>query len=80
MFDIRLTTPDLELRHLTESALGSLAAIFPEDGELDPSSTTYDALDPAGNRRGGGVPDLPAGTGRLASGVMGTEFRGLPGR
>jgi hypothetical protein len=29
MFDIRLTTPDLELRHLTEAFLGSLAAIFP---------------------------------------------------
>jgi hypothetical protein len=42
MFDIRLTTPDLELRHLTESDLDSLAAIFPEDVELDPSSTTYD--------------------------------------
>jgi hypothetical protein len=42
MFDIRLTTPDLELRHLTEAFLGSLAAIFPEDVELDPSSMTYD--------------------------------------
>jgi RimJ/RimL family protein N-acetyltransferase len=53
MFDIRLTTPDLELRHLTESDLDSLAAIFPEDVEFDPSSTTYDALDLAGNRRVG---------------------------
>ena len=51
MFDIRLTTPDLELRHLRESDLGELAAIFPEDVELDPSSTTYDGLDPAWNRR-----------------------------
>jgi len=53
MFDIRLTTPDLELRHLTEADLGSLAAIFPEDAELDPSSTTYDGLDLTANRRVG---------------------------
>ena len=53
MFDIRLTTPDLELRHLREADLGSLAAIFPEDVELDPSSTTYDGLDLIGNRRVG---------------------------
>jgi hypothetical protein len=53
MFDIRLTTPDLDLRHLTEADLGSLAAIFPEDVDLDPSSTTYDGLDPTGNRRVG---------------------------
>ena len=52
-FDIRLTTPDLELRHLTEVDLGSLAAIFPEDVELDPSFTTYDGLDPTGNGRVG---------------------------
>jgi RimJ/RimL family protein N-acetyltransferase len=53
MFDIRLTTPDLELRHLREVDLGELAAIFPQDVELDPSSTTYDGLDPAWNRRVG---------------------------
>ena len=53
MFDIRLTTPDLELRHLREVDLGELAAIFPQDAELDPSSTTYDGLDPAWNRRVG---------------------------
>ena len=53
MFDIRLTTPDLELRHLREADLGSLAAIFPQDVELDPSSTTYDGLDSTGNRRVG---------------------------
>ena len=53
MFDIRLTTPDLELRHLREADLGELAAIFPQDVELDPSSTTYDGLDPTWNRRVG---------------------------
>jgi hypothetical protein len=56
MCDIRLTTQDLELRHLTESGRGSLATIFSEDVGLDPSSTTYDALDPAGNRRVGVSP------------------------
>lgn len=50
MFDIRLSTPDLELRHLTEADLGSLAGILPEDVEQDPSLTTYDGLDPARNR------------------------------
>lgn len=50
MIDIRLTTPDLQLRHLTEADLGSLAAILPEDVEQDPSLTTYDGLDPAVNR------------------------------
>jgi hypothetical protein len=44
MCDIWLTTPDLELRHLSEADLGSLAAIFEEDAELDPSWTTYDDL------------------------------------
>jgi RimJ/RimL family protein N-acetyltransferase len=53
MFDIRLITPDLELRHLREADLGELAAILPQDAELDPSSTTYDGLDPAWNRRVG---------------------------
>lgn len=50
MFGIRLTTVDLELRHLTEVDLGSLAAILPADAEQDPSLTTYDALDPRMNR------------------------------
>jgi RimJ/RimL family protein N-acetyltransferase len=52
MFDIRLSTPDLELRHLTEADLGPLAALLPEDLEQDPSLTSYEGLDPA---RGRGV-------------------------
>jgi len=47
MFDLRISTPDLELRHLTEADLGRLAAIIPEDAEQDPSATTYRGLDPA---------------------------------
>ncbi len=50
MFDIRLTTPDLELRHLTEADLGALAAVLPDDVEQDPSLTTYAGLDRARNR------------------------------
>ena len=50
MFDIRLTTPDLELRHLTEADLGSLAAIIPGDAEQDPSSTSYPDLGPDRSR------------------------------
>jgi len=44
MFDIRLTTPDLELRHLTEVDLPWLAGLTPEDAEQDPSLTSYDGL------------------------------------
>lgn len=50
MFDIRLTARDLELRHLTEADLPSLAAIVPEDVEQDPSSTTYAGLSETRNR------------------------------
>jgi RimJ/RimL family protein N-acetyltransferase len=50
MFDIRLTTRDLELRHLTEADIDSLAAIVPDDLEQSPSSTTYEGLDRARNR------------------------------
>jgi RimJ/RimL family protein N-acetyltransferase len=50
MFDIRLTTPGLHLRHLTEADLASLAAILPDDAEQDPSSTSYPGLDRNRNR------------------------------
>jgi len=50
MFDIRLTTPDLQLRHLTEGDLAPLAAILPDDAEQDPASTTYASLDRGRNR------------------------------
>ncbi len=50
MFDIRLTTPDLELRHLTEADLYALAAAVPADAEQDPSLTTYPGLDAVTNR------------------------------
>lgn len=50
MFDLRLTTPDLHLRHLTEADLASLAAILPDDAEQDPCSTSYPGLDRDRNR------------------------------
>ncbi len=50
MFDIRITTPDLELRHLTEADLSSLADILPADAEQVPAATTYDGLETARNR------------------------------
>ncbi len=51
LFDLRLTTPDLVLRHLTEDYLPALAAILPTDVELDPSATVFDGLD-ASHQRG----------------------------
>ena len=50
MFDMRLSTSELELRHLTEPQLAELAAIVPADAEQDPSLTTYAGLDAAINR------------------------------
>jgi len=80
MFDIRLTTPDLELRHLREVDLGELAAIFPQDAELDPSSTTYDGLDPAWNRRVGVYQSYWQGRAAWRPESWALELRGLPGR
>ena len=50
MFNLRLKTPQLELRHLTEADLAALADILPDDVEQNPESTTYDGLDAAKNR------------------------------
>ena len=50
MFDLRVTTPDLELRHLREVDLDALVRVQPPDAEQDPASYTFDALDPVANR------------------------------
>lgn len=50
MFDLRVTTSDLQLRHLTEADLDTLASILPEDAEQDPSATSYPSLDREQNR------------------------------
>jgi RimJ/RimL family protein N-acetyltransferase len=51
IFNLRLTTDDLELRHLTEADLGTMAAILPDDLEQDPAATRYAGLDEDMNRR-----------------------------
>lgn len=51
IFNLRLTTDDLTLRHLTEADLGTMAAILPDDLEQDPAATRYAGLDEDMNRR-----------------------------
>lgn len=51
MFDLRLTTDHLQLRHLTEADLGPMAAILPDDLEQNPSATWYPGLNRDKNRR-----------------------------
>ncbi len=41
LFDLRLTTPDLELRPMTEGDQLALADLLPDDFELDPAATRY---------------------------------------
>lgn len=50
MFGLRLGTPDLELRHLTEADLPHVVAILPADAEQDPAAQRYAGLDEATNR------------------------------
>jgi RimJ/RimL family protein N-acetyltransferase len=45
LFDLRLRTPDLELRAMTEADLVPVADLLPDDLEQDPSATTYDIDD-----------------------------------
>ncbi|MGZ4592469.1 MAG: GNAT family N-acetyltransferase [Actinomycetes bacterium] len=41
LFGLRLATPDLELRPMTEADLAPLSDLLPDDLEQDPSATTY---------------------------------------
>lgn len=41
LFDLRLTTADLELRPMTETDQLAVADVLPADVELDPAATTY---------------------------------------
>lgn len=50
LFELRLTTPELELRPWKETDLPALAALIPADVEQDPAATTYEGLDPVRNR------------------------------
>lgn len=45
LFDLRLTTPDLSLRPITEADLPELAHILPGDVELDPRAHRYDGVE-----------------------------------
>jgi RimJ/RimL family protein N-acetyltransferase len=45
LFDLRLTTPDLELTTMREADLPGLADSLPDDLEQDPAATTYAGLD-----------------------------------
>ncbi len=45
LFDLRLTTADLELRPMTEADQVAVADLLPDDVELDPAATTYEIDD-----------------------------------
>jgi RimJ/RimL family protein N-acetyltransferase len=46
MFDLRLSTPDLELRVVAEQDLASLSELLPDDMEQNPYATTFDVSAP----------------------------------
>ena len=45
LFDLRLATPGLALRPMTEADLAAIADLLPDDAEQDPSATAYDVGD-----------------------------------
>ena len=45
LFELSLTTPELELRPMTEADLPLLGDLLPDDAELDPDATRFTALD-----------------------------------
>lgn len=51
LLDLRLSVADLELRPMTEADQLPLAALLPDDVELDPKATRYPGLYEATNRR-----------------------------
>ena len=46
LFDLRLSTPDLTLRPMTEADLAALADLLPADVEMDPAQYAYASEDP----------------------------------
>lgn len=50
LFDLRLTTPGLVLRPMTEADQATVARVLPDDVELDPAATTYPGLDERATR------------------------------
>lgn len=51
LFDLRLSVGEVELRPMTEADQLPLAALLPDDVELDPAATRYPGLDKAATRR-----------------------------
>ena len=51
LFDLRLATPDLALRHLTEADLPELTRVLPLDVELNPADFRFHGME-AGQQRG----------------------------
>src|SRR5215471_18239954 len=45
LFGLRLVSPDLALRPMTEADLAAIADLLPDDLEQDPAATTYDVGD-----------------------------------
>jgi RimJ/RimL family protein N-acetyltransferase len=45
LFDLRLSSPDLALRPMTEADLAAIADLLPDDVEQDPAAATYDVGD-----------------------------------
>jgi RimJ/RimL family protein N-acetyltransferase len=45
LFDLRLASPDLTLRAMTEADLAPIADLLPDDVEQDPAAETYDVGD-----------------------------------
>jgi RimJ/RimL family protein N-acetyltransferase len=50
LFDLRLSTPDLRLRPMTEADLAPIADLLPDDVEQDPGLASYDFADPRVDR------------------------------
>jgi hypothetical protein len=50
LFDLRLSTPDLRLRPMTEADLAPVANLLPDDVEQDPGLASYDFADPRVDR------------------------------
>jgi RimJ/RimL family protein N-acetyltransferase len=46
LFDLRLTTPDLTLRPMTEADLGIVSDLLPDDVDMDPAATSFGLPDP----------------------------------
>ena len=51
LFDLRLSNADVALRPMVEADLATVAAILPDDLELNPAATAYPGLDIATGRR-----------------------------